>query len=312
MVDITIQTSDLSAVEVTNMTGWPDEMVEDYLTIIRNTVAILQGLQDFEEQINDNTEAIALLAVRVTQNESDIAQLEITVVDLQTQITENFTYLHGPSTKSDDYNPLGNYVKYDLVTEGDNEFICVQDTPNPAGVFDPLLWRQVSTTNNAILFEEHIDQNVEPDPHPQYQFKQPAVSMYGTADNFTLNATASRIDNYQSKVAYSGGNASNADQANGTQEIAEDGTYKVTAYLQGTKTNALTNETVELILDVDATQVVIDSKDLSNTSSDEVTLKAEFMQDFTTGDTLSLYGNATDDFGAFTVRYTTFEVEKVA
>ena len=46
----------LSAVEVRDMTGWPDEMIEDYLNIVRNFASISSVIDDNEgtlqEQIN--------------------------------------------------------------------------------------------------------------------------------------------------------------------------------------------------------------------------------------------------------------------
>lgn len=317
IVSIEIQTYDLSADEIRDLTSqagatWPDELIEDYLTIIRNTLSILQGLQDFADQINENTENIALLTVRVEQNENDIAQLEITVVDLQNQITENFTYLHGSPTKSTDYDELQQYFKFDFVTQGDNEYICTLDTLNPAGPFDPLFWQRVSTVDNALLFQEHIDQSVEPDPHPQYQLKQESIAMYGGADNVTLNTTPSKLINYPSSINYAGGDASSIDTANGELEITVTGTYKLIAYVQGSQGGAAVDETIELLLDNDATQTVIDSYDVSNVNSTERTLKCEIVLDFSANDTLSLYLVASAAMGTFTISNTTFEVKQIA
>ncbi len=313
-VSIDIQTYALSSVELKDLTRnagaeWPDELIEDYLTIIRNTLSILQGLVDFSVQINENTENIEELTLRVTANEESIVAIELAVANLQTQVTENFIYLHGSEDKSDDFNELSAYVKYNLVTYEGNEYYANQDVV--AGAFDELQWDRISTVDNAERFWQHLDVDLVPDPHTQYQFKQPTVSIYGSFDNFTLNTTDSRVDDYTSIIGTSGGDASNGDVSTGIIDITSTGTYEVEAFTQGTQSSGLNNETVELLLDIDATRTTIDSVDISNSSNSEVSLKSSFTIDLTSGSSLSLYMTASDDLGNFTPRYATFKVKQI-
>lgn len=69
----------LSAIEVRELTGWPDPMVEDYLNILRNIVNTAEKADQIAIQVNTNSDNIEALDVRVTQNESLIADLTVRV-----------------------------------------------------------------------------------------------------------------------------------------------------------------------------------------------------------------------------------------
>lgn len=61
-----IQNLVLSGLEVREMTGWPDAMVEDYLNILQNLLNIANAA-------DGNTDDIAANAANIAQNASDIA-----------------------------------------------------------------------------------------------------------------------------------------------------------------------------------------------------------------------------------------------
>ncbi len=62
MVDIVdqLQTLALSAVEIQELTGWPDEMTEDYLNILRNIIITAAGTESLAGQVESNTGNIQL------------------------------------------------------------------------------------------------------------------------------------------------------------------------------------------------------------------------------------------------------------
>lgn len=48
----------LSAIEIRNLTGWDDAMVEDYLNILRNLIEIASSLDSSDERIVNNTQLV--------------------------------------------------------------------------------------------------------------------------------------------------------------------------------------------------------------------------------------------------------------
>ena len=63
----------LSAVEIKEITGWPDAMIEDYLNILRNIIITATDIDINSEQVVINTANIAQNASDIATNSSNIA-----------------------------------------------------------------------------------------------------------------------------------------------------------------------------------------------------------------------------------------------
>ena len=279
--------------QLTQQSGalWPDLLVKDYQGI----------LQDF-----------VFIADEADELELGIAQNEVDIEENRLKIIANFKYLHGEESKSPDYDESSSYVKYDLVTFDENEYLAINNTPNPAGAFDPSLWAWVSTPENARRFIEHIDQSLEPDPHPQYKLKLPGLILYGTVDNFTFNTTASKLVNYSDSLVFDGGSPSDVDQAAGEITIPESGVYRLTVYLNGTQGNTTKEETMLLQVDVNSTKFNAWAFDVATDKTDARTFAATVTRQLTQNDIVSLFAEGTADMGLFTVESTTLELVRIA
>lgn len=86
---------DLSAAEVKAMTGWPDEMVEDYLTIIRNLTDVAQIIDENALTIFnriDNLEQVTTAQKRAVRSVLALANLnKLNISDLIDSISLNKT-----------------------------------------------------------------------------------------------------------------------------------------------------------------------------------------------------------------------------
>ena len=106
-VESQIQRLILNAEEIKTMTGWPYEMVEDYLNILTDLLLLASNIDINIDQLNRAEQNVALLSVqvgkldsRITSNESDlkrafslISWLEVFIHSLKVRITSNTEYI---------------------------------------------------------------------------------------------------------------------------------------------------------------------------------------------------------------------------
>lgn len=122
---------DLSYFDVQQMAFTEDVMIKDYLGIGEQNGFIIEQLEINVNQINQNT----------------------------LDIDYNFQYLHGAAGYSPEFSEASSYTKGDYITintqvsniVSGNEYVALEDVT--AGVFNPVQWREVSTTSNY----EYID-----------------------------------------------------------------------------------------------------------------------------------------------------------
>ena len=169
-------------------------------------------------------------------------------------------------------------------------------------------------TNNQdhqITHDMLVGQSPEPDPHPQYQQKQPAMILGGTTDNFTLNTTDSKLVNYS---LYGETNTSGQiDPINGEITVPAAGVYTITANVAGAQGNSTKEEWIEIRLDLNGMdRGSIAFLDVTTDKTTYRQLITVATRQFNAGDVLSLYMWASAGLGTFTVGGTSFEVSRVA
>lgn len=276
---------ELSLDEIKGLTGWPDEMAEDYSSTQRQTRKTLDELDAFSVTI----------AANKTRSETN-----------ETNIAADFKYLHGAQAKSTTFSATASYNKYDLVTHDGNEYSAKQAI-TPAA-FNPAQWRKVSTVDNTSFVNEHID---APDPHPQYAMKEPSLAMFGTVGDITIDPVPSKLSGYTGSIATQGALIANLNTTSGEIEITAAGTYKLKAYWQGTVGTPLADEVVKLVIDIEGVKTTLSTSPLVTSTDTDKALSAEVILTLAASDTLSLYGSSTANLGVFTTSRVTFEVTKI-
>jgi hypothetical protein len=293
MVDTTIKGYDFSAGEVQSLTGWPDEMVEDYISILRQTKEILTELTAFDTKINANTAGVATNVTNIASN------LALT--------NANFKYLHGLAAQSPAHSATATYAKYDVVTYDGNEYSARQAITPEA--FTPAKWRLIGTKDNNAYVNEHIE---AADPHTQYAMKEPTLILYGDVDNVSSGVSDSALVNYTKSLATQGADIANLNAANGTIEITVAGTYEITAHHVANISSPTANETVSLRLDIEGTKSDLSVQDVDTVNDDEKTFSATTVRDLSVNDTLTLFTLASASMGTMNTRTITFKVTKIA
>lgn len=276
---------ELSLDEIKGLTGWPDEMAEDYSSTQRQTRKTLDDLDQYAVQINTNK----------TKSETN-----------ETNIAADFKYLHGTQSKSTAFSATSSYNKYDLVTHDGVEYSAKQAI-TPAA-FNATQWRKVSTVDNNKFINEHIDAT---DPHPQYGFREPTLYLFGNADDFTLDTTAVKVANYTNNLAAQGALIAGANKTTGVITVPAAGTYTVKLYLRGTVAGISVNHSALLHLDVNGTKPIVDRLDISKLEETNIALSAEFTRTFAANDAISMWASSTISFGSFTTEHATIEVKKI-
>ena len=71
-----IQTLNLSAASISQMTNWPEMMTNDYLTNLRNFVEIARKADELVDRVTINEENIDINAVNIEFNAQDIEDLQ--------------------------------------------------------------------------------------------------------------------------------------------------------------------------------------------------------------------------------------------
>ncbi len=67
----------LNAVELKNISGWPDALVEDYLNIIENIVTVATAVDTDTNNIDDINQQISTLGVRIGKLKAMISRIYI-------------------------------------------------------------------------------------------------------------------------------------------------------------------------------------------------------------------------------------------
>lgn len=83
-----LESSVLSAYELRELTNWPDQVIEDYLNIIRNLALIANGVNGLELDVGDvpTLEEFNELAAEVGQNTAKIDALIAVLADVKESI----------------------------------------------------------------------------------------------------------------------------------------------------------------------------------------------------------------------------------
>ena len=129
--------------------GWPDWMINDYLSILRQIVLVSTASDDMSDLIEQLEQDLAALTIRVEANEIAIAENAQDILNLEYRVFGNDrpnAYLEaGVSYSVGDYvvNPSSDPQKY---------YKALESIADPAGVFDSSKWEEV----NLISLEQYI------------------------------------------------------------------------------------------------------------------------------------------------------------
>lgn len=142
------------------------------------------------------------------------------------------------------------------------------------------------------------------------QKKQPYFILYGSADNFTFDTSASKLVNYTEEGIANAGSLSTVDASAGEITIPSTGAWKVTTLLIGQQGSVTKEESMTLQIDVDAAKSDIWVFDVATDKTTTRSFGSSFTRIFTAGEVVSLYCVASANMGTFTVDEVTFEIEK--
>lgn len=148
------------------------------------------------------------------------------------------------------------------------------------------------------------------DPHPQYAQRLPQMYLYGVCDNFTFNATPSKLVNFTE-----GGelNTTGAiDQAAGEITVPITGVYRLIVLLVGDQGNDTKEESMQLQVDIDAARSTLSVFDVATDKTDDRSFSASGTRSLSVGQVVSLWCVATAGMGTFSVQNVSFELIQVA
>ena len=134
----------------------------------------------------------------------------------------------------------------------------------------------------------------------------------GTPDNFTLNTTAKKLENW-SGSADSGVMSGSTDAIDGEITIPSTGVYRINHLVVGTQGNDTKEESMWSFLRItggpNAGDYPLSVFDVATDKTDSRSLSGSFVRSLSSGEVLSLYMEASAGLGTFTFATTTFEVE---
>ena len=170
---------------------------------------------------------------------------------------------------------------------------------------------------HQVTHDQLVGQSPEPDPHPVYQKKLPGMAMFGDADNFTLNTTASKLVNYTQSGEWNWTDQDDIDPVNGEMTIPQDGVYSVVGAVIGYQGNDTKEEWMEMRLHVvganpSAGEYRVAEREIPTDKTDIRSLLFTATRLLYANDVLSLWVWGSTGLGTFDVDGTTFEVIQIA
>lgn len=119
MALVSIETVRISARQLKEITGWPDKLVDDYLTILDNTIEIVENLNLATGQIEQNTLDIAQNAAAIATNAAAIATNAANIATNTANITTVTNNFNTHNSSSSQHGVTGNNVGTgDFATSG--------------------------------------------------------------------------------------------------------------------------------------------------------------------------------------------------
>ena len=139
----------------------------------------------------------------------------------------------------------------------------------------------------------------------------PRMFLMWDADNINpLDTTDSKVVNY-TQGGFLGDVPVEPDQVLGNITIPKDGAYRLTAYIAGSQPSVTQNDTMRLLIDVNGTPIPIVVLDVASNQTDDRTFAATLTRSFDADDVVSMWMDATIDFGIFLILQVSLEISLV-
>ncbi len=135
--------------------------------------------------------------------------------------------------------------------------------------------------------------------------------LYGDATSVPMNTTPSLISGYEFSGFWGGGQPSQVDPVAGTIMIPDPGIYRLTAMVTGNASTPVQNEIAALDVDIDGVPAAIAGWEKASQKNAPLAFSGGATRAFNGGEVISLYIEATANFGTFDFVSTSFEVEKL-
>lgn len=153
-----IQTLNFSAQEVGALTGWPDSMIEDYLTIIRNFLLLSTASDGLEAQVDQNTLDITANALQIALNVTAIALNATNIATNTTNISTNATNLTTHEALDSAHGVAGDNVgDEDFCTETVGGVVKLANFVANAGTSSASISSATVAAASATYDQAHID-----------------------------------------------------------------------------------------------------------------------------------------------------------